>query len=55
MEHRNVDRRSFLNQLGVTVGAAAAATAIPAMNLHRRKPRRRPRARFPTRPSRPVT
>ena len=31
MEQRNVDRRSFLNNLGVTVGAAAAATAMPAI------------------------
>jgi branched-chain amino acid transport system substrate-binding protein len=31
MEHK-VDRRSFLSQLGVTVGAAAAATATPAIS-----------------------
>ena len=30
MDHK-VDRRSFLNQLGVTVGAAAAATAVPGL------------------------
>ena len=26
-----VDRRSFLNTLGVTVGAAAAATSVPGI------------------------
>src|SRR6516162_5992055 len=32
MQQRRVDRRSFLNQLGVAVGGAAAATAMPAAN-----------------------
>src|SRR6476661_3460633 len=50
MEHRNVDRRSFLNQLGVTVGAAAAATAIPAMNPASAQTPAAPKGKIPDTP-----
>src|SRR5215471_12562214 len=50
MEHRNVDRRNFLNQLGVVVGGAAATTAIPAMNTASAQTPAAPKGKIPDTP-----
>src|SRR5215475_7366033 len=50
MEQRNVDRRSFLNNLGVTVGAAAAATAMPAANPASAQTTATPKGKIPDTP-----
>src|SRR5215475_9382167 len=50
MEQRNVDRRSFLNNLGVTVGAAAAATAMPAMTAASAQTPSAPKGKIPDTP-----
>src|SRR5262252_920518 len=52
MEHRNVDRRNFLNQLGVVVGGAAATTAIPAMNTASAQTSEAPKGKIPDTPLR---
>src|SRR5258707_2199233 len=50
MEQRNVDRRSFLNNLGVTVGAAAAATAMPAITPASAQAPAAPKGKIPDTP-----
>jgi branched-chain amino acid transport system substrate-binding protein len=50
MEQRNVDRRSFLNNLGVTVGAAAAATAMPAITPASAQTPAAPKGKIPDTP-----
>src|SRR5260221_12427473 len=50
MEQRPVDRRSFLNTLGVTVGGAAAATAMSAIPPASAQPPAAPKEKIPDTP-----
>src|SRR5258708_11539415 len=50
MEQRTVDRRSFLNNLGVTVGGAAAATAMSAITPASAQTPAAPKGKIPDTP-----
>src|SRR5260221_1960190 len=50
MEQRTVDRRSFLNTLGVTVGGAAAATAMSAITPASAQTPAAPKGKIPDTP-----
>src|SRR5258708_12150017 len=50
MEQRTVDRRSFLNNLGVTVGGAAAATAMSAITPTSAQTPAAPKGKIPDTP-----